>query len=157
MFYQLAAEVVIVGPQIEVAVAAEVDEDGAADALLLAALRLLDGGSDGVVGLRRGDDALGAGEKHASLEALHLVVGARLDELVFEQLADHDAGAVVAQPPGVDGRGHEGMSQGVHRQQGRHAHRVAEVVAEDAAGELGAGGRLGSDAADVAALLQVEA
>ena len=50
------------------AVAGEVEEDGARLALALGLERLEDGTGDGVVGLRRGDDALGAGELNSSGE-----------------------------------------------------------------------------------------
>ena len=51
----------------------------------------------------------------------------------------------------MDRRGHEAVPERVHRQEGRHLRRVAEVVAVAAAGEGGARGRLGGDDPDLPA------
>ena len=48
----------------------------------LAAQRLVDAGADGVGGLRRRNDALGAGEHDAGLEGGQLRHGHRLDQLL---------------------------------------------------------------------------
>ena len=80
-------------------------------------------------------------------------MGAGLDELVLQ--VGHNPGAMIAEATGVDGRWDEVVAQRVHEQQQRHAHRVAEVVAELAAGQLRAGGRLARDAADLFACGQV--
>ncbi len=47
----------------------QAEQDGLGLALGLAAQGLVDGGADGVGGFRRRDDAFGAGELHAGLEA----------------------------------------------------------------------------------------
>src|SRR4051794_289134 len=57
-------QVGVIGGEVEVAVAAQAEEDRARLAGLLGRLGLLDHGADGVRGLGRGDDALGAGEAH---------------------------------------------------------------------------------------------
>src|SRR3989337_2364267 len=49
---QLAGEVLVVGGEVEVAVAAEVEEDGAPFARLAGGQRLVDGGAEGAGGLR---------------------------------------------------------------------------------------------------------
>ena len=61
---QLACKVVAVGRHVEVAVAAQIEQDHLALALRLAAQGLDDGALDGMVGLGRGHDALGPGEQH---------------------------------------------------------------------------------------------
>src|SRR4030067_569450 len=58
-----------------VAVAAEVEEDGAPLARLAGGQRLVNGGADGVGGLRRGQDALRAGELERRVEDCVLGVG----------------------------------------------------------------------------------
>src|SRR3989304_3578001 len=65
---RLAGEVLIVGGEVEVAVAAEVEQDGAPIARLAGGQRLVDGGAYGVGGLRRGQDPLRAGELERRLE-----------------------------------------------------------------------------------------
>ena len=69
----------VVGGEVEVAVAAEAEQDRALLARLLGRRGLLDRRADRVRGLGRGDDALGAGELDGRLERLVLAVGARLD------------------------------------------------------------------------------
>src|SRR3990170_980852 len=71
---QLAGEVLVVGGEVEVAVAAEVEEDDAPIARLAGGKRLVDGGADGVGGLGGGEDALRAGELERGLEDRVLVV-----------------------------------------------------------------------------------
>ena len=73
-----AVEEVVVGREVEQAVAGVVEEDHALLARLLGRERLVDRGADGVTGLGRRDLALGAGELHRGLERLALRVGDRL-------------------------------------------------------------------------------
>src|SRR3990172_1531499 len=65
---QLAGEVLVVGGEVEVAVAAEVEQDHPPLARLAGGQRLVDGGADGVGGLRRRQDALSAGELQRRVE-----------------------------------------------------------------------------------------
>ena len=142
----LAGEVLLVGRQVEVAVAAQGGEDDLGLAGLLARQRLADGGGDGVGRLGRRDDPLGAGELHRGGEALGLRDGHRLDEARLVEVRHQRRHAVVAQPAGVDRLGDEAVAERVHLQQRRHPGGVAEVVAVLTLGEARAGGRL--DAAD---------
>src|SRR4051812_34783875 len=66
---QLAAEVLAVRGQVEVTVSGKSEQDGLLAALGLALEGLVDGGPDRVRRLRRGQDALGAGELHPGVEA----------------------------------------------------------------------------------------
>jgi hypothetical protein len=77
---QAAGEVVVVRLHVEVAVAAQVEQDDLRDALLAAAHGLVDRAAHRVVGLGRRHDPLRAGECDARLEAHRLRVGARLDD-----------------------------------------------------------------------------
>ena len=92
------------------AVAAEVEQDGLGAALALAAQRLLDRALDGVGGLGRRHDALGAREQHAGGEAFALGVGAGLDQAQLLEVRDQRRHAVVAQPTGVEARRREGAA-----------------------------------------------
>ena len=67
---QIALQVAVVGRHVEVTVAAQVEGDDLLLAALLASQRLFDGHGDGVGGLRRGDDALGAQEGQPGSPAL---------------------------------------------------------------------------------------
>jgi hypothetical protein len=64
-----------------VAVAGQVEQDGLRLAGRLAASASSMACADGVAGLRRRDDAFGAGELHAGLEGGDLRHGQRLDQL----------------------------------------------------------------------------
>ena len=66
---QLAGEIFAIGAHVEIAVAAEVEEDGLLLALLLAIEGQIDGGLDGVVRFRRGQDALLSGSS-SDIDAL---------------------------------------------------------------------------------------
>ena len=83
---ETALEEIDVGLHVEVAVATEIEQDAARLAVLPAAQGLVDGALDGMIGLRRRHDALGAGEGDAGLEALELPVGARFDQLELLQV-----------------------------------------------------------------------
>ena len=95
--------------------------------------------------LRRGQDALTAGEQLRRLEHGGLLHAARLQIAVVVQLADDAAHTVVAQAAGVVGGGDEAVAQRVHLGHGTDLAGVAEVVAEHAPGQAGAGGRLHGD------------
>ena len=149
-----AGDVLVVGAHVHEAVAGEVEEDDLLLAGLLALVRLVDGGGDGVAGLRSGDDAFGLGEELAGGEGIQLADVRGLDETVLEQLGDDGAGAVVAQAARVDVGGTEVVAQGEHRDQRGVAALVAEVIHELALGQLRAGSRLRGDVAGLLALEQ---
>src|SRR5215216_5117675 len=118
---QVSGQVVLVGLEVEVAVAAEVEDDRLGAALLLAAQGLVDHGPDRVRRLRGREDALGPGELHRRLEDLGLRVGHGLDVVLLAQQRHQRRVAVVAQPAGVDRGRDEVGPQGVHGDQRRHA------------------------------------
>ena len=89
-----------------------------------------DGPGDGVVGLGRGDDALGAGELDAGGKGVELLDGAGFDQAEVHDVRDQRGHAVVAQAAGVDAGRHEGAAQGVHLDQRGEVAGVAEVVGE---------------------------
>src|SRR5437867_2423243 len=65
---QLASEVLVVRGKVEVAVAAEVEEDDPPLTRLLGRQRLIDGCPNGVSALRRWDNPLGPGELKGRVE-----------------------------------------------------------------------------------------
>ena len=84
--HQVAIDELLVAGHINESMAGEVEEDYFLLAGLLAFLCLADGGGDGMAAFRSRNDALSAGEEHASLEAFKLryvntVHHAVLDEL----------------------------------------------------------------------------
>src|SRR5256886_13831265 len=85
---ELAGQERLVGAEVEVAVAGEVEQDRPALAFFLAAERLIDRDSDRVSGLRRRDDALAARELHRRLERRDLRHRHRLDHALVVELAD---------------------------------------------------------------------
>src|SRR5947209_7955338 len=66
--FELALEVAVVSGHVEVTVAAQVEQDRLLFAGLLAAERLVDGGTNGMGALRGRDDPLRPGELHRRLE-----------------------------------------------------------------------------------------
>ena len=102
-----------------------------------------------MAGLGRRDRALDPGPLDGGLEDLALGIRHRLHATVLDQVGDDGSVAVVAEASGVNGRRHEVVTEGVHRQQRRHAGRVAEVVVEAPTGQRGARGRLDGDEAHV--------
>src|SRR4029450_13173547 len=146
---QVSGQVVLVGLEVEVAVAAEVEDDRLGAALLLAAQGLVDHGPDGVGRLWGREDALGAGELHRRLEDLRLRVGHGLDVVLLAQQRHQRRVAVVAQPTGVDRGRDEVGPQGVHRDERRHTGLIAEVVVEAPLGEGRGGRRLDRDDPDL--------
>ena len=138
-------EVRVVGGEVEVAVAAEAEQDHALLAGLLAA-------SASSITARIACAGSGAGmipsvraNCTAAVERLVLLVGARLDRARLHEPAQHRRVAVVAQPAGVHGRRDEVVPERVHRHQRRQPGGVAEVVAVDAAGQRRARRGLGGD------------
>ena len=112
--------------------------------------RLADGFGDGVVGFRRGNDALGAGELNAGGEGVKLLHRGGFDQSQVHDVRDQRRHAVVAQAAGMNSRRHEGAAQRVHLDQRRQVAGVAEVVSESALGEARAGGRFDGHNARVA-------
>src|SRR4051812_30372655 len=77
---QLAAEIVHVRLHVEMAVAAQIEQDGLGLALALATQRLVERALDHVVGFGRRQDTLDARELDPGLEHLELVVCLGLDQ-----------------------------------------------------------------------------
>src|SRR5882724_8464829 len=125
---ELAGEVSLVGAEVEVAVAREVEENRLALAVALAPQCLVDRDADGVRRLRGRDDALGARELHRRLERRELGHRHRLDHALVVELADQRGHAVVAQAAGVKRGRNERVAERVHLYQRRELDGVAEVV-----------------------------
>ncbi len=138
------------------AVARQVEQDGLGLALGLAAQRFVDRAAHRMGRFRRRHDALGAGELHASLEALHLMIGLGLDQAEFIGVRHHRAHAVIAQTTGVEAGRHERGAERVHLHQRRHLRGVAEVVGVFAAGQGRASRRLDRHDATLAATAQMQ-
>src|SRR5438552_12904451 len=94
---KLAAEVGLVRAQIEMAVAGEVEKNRLTLAVALASKRLVDRDADGVRGLGRRDDALGARELHRRLEGGQLGYRQRLAHALVVALAHERGPAVILQ------------------------------------------------------------
>ena len=145
----------LVRRHVDETVTGEVEEDDLLLTSLLAFLSLPDGGCNGMTTLGGRDDALGAGEEHASLESLELWDVDTMHQTVLDQLADNHAGTMVAQSTGMNIARTEIMTEGVHRQQGSIACLVTEVVAELSTRQLRTAVGLGSDELRMALSAQV--
>src|SRR5215204_6793012 len=99
---QLSGEILLVGREVEVAVAAEVEEDGLLLSGFLSFERQVYGCFDRVRHLGCRHDALCPGERDPGFEGGVLGVGARLDESLVSQRRDYWGVAVVTQAPRVD-------------------------------------------------------
>src|SRR5918998_2515567 len=145
--HEVPGQVLLVGAEVEVPVAAEVEEDDLLFAGLSGLQREVYRRPYGVSHLRRGDDAFGLREEPPGLEGRVLGVGAGLDQALVHERRYDGRVAVVAQAAGVDASRHERVPQRVHLHQGRRSGGVAEVVCVASLRERGARGRLdGEDA-----------
>src|SRR5215211_6824541 len=99
---QLSGEVLLVGREVEVTVAAEVEEDGLLLSCLFGLERQVYGGFDRVRHLGCRHDALCSGKRDPGLEGGVLGVGPRLDESLVCQRRDYRGVAMVTQAPCVD-------------------------------------------------------
>src|SRR3712207_3090880 len=117
--HEVAGQVLLVGAQVEVAVAAEVEEDDPLLAGLFGFEREIYGRPYGMRDLRGGDDAFRPCKEHPSLKGLVLGVSAGLDEALVCQRRDYRRVAVVTQASGVDPSRHERVAQRVHLHQDR--------------------------------------
>ena len=111
----------------------------------------------GVVGFRRGNDALGAGELDAGGKGFELLHAGRLDQSEFQHVRNQRRHAVIAQSAGMDSGRDEGGAERVHLDQRGEVAGVAEIVREGALGEAGAGGRFHGNHARVALSLDLAA
>src|SRR5215212_10467327 len=82
---QVSGEVLLVGREVEVAVAAEVEEDGLLLSCLFGLERQVYGSFDRVRHLGRRNDAFCPGERYPGLEGGVLGVGPRLDDSLVNQ------------------------------------------------------------------------
>src|SRR6266480_2359960 len=149
---ELAGEERLVGREVEMAVAAQIEADRLPLAVSLASERLVDDAAPRVSRLGRRQDALRARELHGGMEGAHLGHGDRLDDLLVVELADQGRHAVVAEAPRVQRRRDEGVTERVHLDERREADRVAEVVDVLALREARTGARLDGDDAELLAL-----
>ncbi len=135
-------------------VAAEVEQDGLALALFLAALGFPEGAGDRVVCFRSRNDALGLGKGESGGEGFELGDGRGFHLAGVQHVADQRAHAVVAESAGVESGGDKGAAQGVHFYQRGEVPGVAEVVGEFAFGQARAGRGFHAYGADVALATQ---
>src|SRR5919112_162323 len=152
---QLSGEVLLVGREVEVTVAAEVEEDGLLLSCLFGLERQVYGGFDGVRHLRSGHDPFRPGESYPGLEGGVLGVGPRLDESLVCQRRDYGGVAVVTQSAGVDAARNERVPERIHLHHRGGACGVAEVVSVAALRKRGARGRLDGHDARALPVLQV--
>ena len=94
--HEFAGEVLFVGGEVEVAVAAEVEQDHPLLPHFSRLQREVYRGLYSVVNFRRGDDALGPREEDARLEGRVLGVGARLYDPLGDERRDYRGVAMVA-------------------------------------------------------------
>src|SRR5215212_652046 len=125
---QLSGEVLLVGREVEVTVAAEVEEDGRPLSGFLCFERQVYGGFDRVRHLGRRHDTLRPGERDPGLEGGVLGVDPRLDESFVCQRRDYGRVAMVTQAPRMYPARHERVSQRVHLHHRGGTCGVPEVV-----------------------------
>src|SRR2546426_11516633 len=146
---ELAREKRLVGREVEMTVAAQVEDDRLPLALALAPERLVDGPAHGVGRLGCGQEALRPRELYGGVEGGDLWHGDRLDDLLVVELADQGRHAVVAETARVERRRNEGVAERVHLDERREADRVAKVVDVLALREARTGARLDGDDAEL--------
>src|SRR5215203_7092088 len=125
---QLSGEVLLVGREVEVTVAAKVEEDGLLLSGFLGFERQIYGGFDRIRNLGRRHYTLRPGERDPGLEGGVLGVGPRLDESLVCQRRDYGGVAVVTQAPCMYTARHERVSQRVHLHHRGGACGVAEII-----------------------------
>src|SRR5690349_11372416 len=124
----MARQILVVGRQVEQAVAAQVKEDRFALARFFGLQRFVNRGAYGVSRFGRGHYPLATGELHSRLEYRVLRVGYRFDEAALHKVAHERGRAVIPQPARVDGLRHERMPKSVHLDYWGHTHTIPEVV-----------------------------
>src|SRR5512144_178289 len=144
--------VVGVGLEVEVPMAAQVEQDGLLLALLLAEQRLVNCRPDCVRALRRWDDRFRVCKLQCCLKHRDLVVCPRLNEFVVVELRHEWRVAMVPEPSSVDAWRHEVVPEGVHGEVRGESCDIAEVIPELSFGKCGTGRRLDSDHAEVLAV-----
>src|SRR5512143_4236408 len=144
--------VVGVSLEVEVAMAAQVEQDGLLLALLLAEQRFINCRPDRVRTLRRRDDSFRVGKLQCCLKHRDLVVCPRLNEFVVVELGNKRRVAMVPKPACVDAWRHEVVPEGVHGEVRGEPCDIAEVMPELSFGKCGTGRRLDSDHAEVLAV-----
>ncbi len=139
----------LVRDHVEIPGAGQAKHDGLRLAGLAALLRLVDGGTDRMAALRRGQDAFGAREHLRRGEHGGLLHGDGFHISVVVELGQDGAHAVVAQAARVVGGRDEAAAERIHLRQRADLAGVAEVVRETSAREAGAGRRFDRDDAVV--------
>src|SRR5215207_7064456 len=152
---QLSGEVLLVGREVEVTVAAKVEEDGLLLSGFLSFERQVYGGFDRMRHLGCRHDALRPGERHPGLEGGVLGVGPRLDESLVRQRRDYGGVAVITQAPCMYAARHERVSKRVHLHHRGRACGVSEVVRVAALRKRRARGRLDGHDARALTIFQV--
>ena len=117
------------------AVAGQVEQDGALLAGLAGRRGFFRHRAQRVRRLRSGEEALAPREAHRLRKDLSLLVRARLNDLVLDQRAKGRRVSVVAQAACVDSVRDEAVAERVHLRDRSDADRVAEIVGVDAARE----------------------
>src|SRR5215218_8025081 len=152
---QLSGEVLLVSREVEVTVAAKVEENGLLLSGFLGFERQVYGGFDRMRHLGRRHYTLRPGEHDPGLEGGVLGVCPRLDESLVRQRRNYGGVAVVTQAPCMYAARHERVSQRVHLHHRGGACSVPEVVGVAALRKRRARGRLDGHDARALTVLQV--
>src|SRR5215207_4579834 len=152
---QLSGEVLLIGREVEVTVAAKVEENGLLLSGFLGSERQVYGGFDRMRHLGRRHYTLRPGEHDPGLEGGVLGVCPRLDESLVRQRRNYGGVAVVTQAPCMYAARHERVSQRVHLNHRGGACSVPEVVGVAALRKRRARGRLDGHDARALTVLQV--
>src|ERR1022692_1967835 len=111
---KLTAQIALVRSEVEVAVAAEAEQNDLCPAFFPRGDGFVHSGANRVGGFGRGQYSLGSGELQRCLEARQLRIGFGLNVPQVEQVAEQRRCAVVAQPARVDARRNEIVAEGIH-------------------------------------------
>src|SRR5512134_3294 len=140
--HQPSRQEIVVGAEIEEPVTAQVEQDRLLLPFLVRRFRFDDRAVDGMRRFRRRQDPLGLREGERALENHGLGVGLGLDQPLVVELADERRIPVVPEPSGVDPRGDEVVTEGIHLDERREPGGVAEIVGIYPLGQRRAGRRL---------------
>ncbi len=130
MGLQFAGKVGVVRLEIDEPVAAPVEENDLLFSFCFCLAGDFHDGGNGVVCLRRGDEAFRSRPFHAGVKGINLIVGAGLNEVLLEEMADDGRHAVVTQAARVNRLGHEIVAQREHGEERCRLGDVSEVIGE---------------------------